>query len=137
MQGHGKPTQTGKIYIIMSSIKWFERKFNSNGVTSVNDKIQDIVEEGRPENIEDILSLMACQYNAKFAFDNQSLVSYEEVTAPLRKLLEKDTEYKWTDIEEESYVKLMEIIRDPDTLQAFRKDRKINLVLIFLSLRKA
>ena len=125
----GITLKLAKSTFAMSSIKWFGRNFNSNGVTADNDKIQDIVEEGRPENIEDIRSLlMACQYNAKFAFDNQSSGSYEEVTAPLRKLLKKDAEYKWTDIEEESYVKLMEIISDPATLQAFRKDRKINLV---------
>ena len=71
---------------------------------------------------------MACQYNAKFAFDNQNSGLYEEVTAPLRKLIKKDAEYKLTDIEEESYVKLMEIISKPATLQAFHKGRKINLV---------
>ena len=42
--------------------------------------------------------------------------SYEEVTAPLRKLLKKDAEFKWTNMEEEAYVKLMEIISDPATL---------------------
>ena len=37
---------------------------------------------GRPRNIEDVRSLlMACQYNAKFTFDNTLNLSYEEVTA--------------------------------------------------------
>ena len=87
------------------------------------------MKEGRPNNIEDIRSLlMACQYNAKFAFDNKNMGSYEEVTAPLRKLLKKDAEFKWTNVEEEAYVKLMETISDPATLQPFHKERKTNFV---------
>ena len=70
--------------------------------SNLRKKIKDIVKEGRPNNIEDIRSLlMACQYNAKFAFDNMNMGSYEEVTAPLRKLLKKDAEFKWTNVEEE------------------------------------
>jgi len=37
--------------------------------------------------------LMACQYNAKFTFDNSLNLSYEEVTAPLRKLLKKGQKF--------------------------------------------
>ena len=125
----GITLKLAKSTFAMSSIKWFGRNFNSNGVTADLGKIEDIVKEGRPNNIEDVRSLlMACQYNAKFSFDNQSLGSYEEVTAPLRKMLRKDAEFKWTNTEEEAYVKLMETISDPATLQPFDKERKINVV---------
>ena len=125
----GITLKLAKSTFAMSSIKWFGRNFNSNGVTADMGKIKDIVKEGRPNNIEDIRSLlMACQYNAKFAFDNKNMGSYEEVTAPLRKLLKKDAEFKWTNVEEEAYVKLMETISDPATLQPFHKERKTNFV---------
>ena len=74
----------------MPRIKWFGRVFTSNGVTADPDKVDRIVEAGRPQSVEEIRSfLMACQYNAKFAFDSQGLGSYEEVTKPLRNLLKK------------------------------------------------
>ena len=116
----GITLKLSKSTFAMSSIKWFGRTFNSNGVTADIDKIQDIVKEGRPNNVEDVRSLlMACQYNAKFAFDNNDLGSYEEVTSPLRKLLKKNAEFEWSDAEEEAYCKLMEILSDPATLQPF------------------
>ena len=53
-------------------IKWFGRTFHSNGVTADPQKIQNIKDGGRPKNTEDVRSLlMACQYNAKFTFDNK------------------------------------------------------------------
>ena len=125
----GITLKLAKSTFAMSSIKWFGRNFNSNGVTADMGKVKDIVKEGRPNNIEDVRSLlMACQYNAKFAFDNKNMGSYEDVTAPLRKLLKKGAEFKWTDTEEEAYAKLMETISDPATLQPFHKERNTNFV---------
>ena len=125
----GITLKLSKSTFAMNSIKWFGRTFNSNGVTADIDKIQEIVKEGRPNNIEDVRSLlMACQYNAKFAFDNKNQGSYEEVTSPLRKLLKKNAEFEWSDAEEESYCKLMDILSDPATLQPFHKDRRIHVV---------
>ena len=47
------------------------------------DKIQYIVQAGRPEMIEDMRSLLqAAAYNAKFGFDHLEEKSYKEVTAP-------------------------------------------------------
>ena len=48
------------------------------------DKIQRIVQEGRPETIENVRSLLqAAAYNAKYGFDHKKDQSYEEATAPL------------------------------------------------------
>lgn len=104
----------------MPRIKWFGRVFTSNGVTADPDKVDHILDAGRPESIEEVRSfLMACQYNAKFAFDNQELGSYEEVTKPLRLMLKKDSVFKWGNLEESSYQKLIATINDPATLQPY------------------
>ena len=57
---------------------------------------------------------MACQFNAKFSFDNAVCQSYEEVTAPLRLLLQTDIRFRWNTNEENAYKKLMEVMNDPD-----------------------
>ena len=89
-------------------IKWFGRTFTSNGVTADIDKVEGIIDEGRPKDVEEVRSLlMACQYNAKFAFDNGNLGSYEDVTLPLRKMLKKDAEFIWNNETEEAYTKLV------------------------------
>ena len=53
----GITLKLSKSTFAMNSIKWFGRTFNSNGVTADIDKIQEIVKEGRPNNIEDVRSL--------------------------------------------------------------------------------
>ena len=51
---------------------------------------------------------MACQYNAKFIFDHPAVKdSYEEITAPLRKILRKDARFQWGKDQEEAYIKLL------------------------------
>ena len=67
---------------------------------------------------------MACQYNAKFTFDSAEGITYEETTAPLRRLLKKDVKFHWDEKEDKSYVTLMKIMNDPATLQPFHIDRK-------------
>jgi hypothetical protein len=118
----GISLKLSKSTFAMPMIKWFGRTFNSNGVTADISKVSGIIEEGRPKDIEEVRSLlMACQYNAKFAFDNGYLGSYEDVTRPLRKLLKKDAVFCWNNKIEEAYTKLVEIISNPSTLQAFDK----------------
>ena len=107
----------------MPRIKWFGRVFTSNGVTADPGKVEKIIEAGRPQSIEEIRSfLMACQYNAKFAFDNHDLGSYEEVTKPLRLMLKKDSVFRWGKQEENSYRKLIAIINNPSTLQPYNPE---------------
>ena len=107
----------------MTEIEWFGRVFTAHGVTADPKKIKAIIEAGRPENIEDVRSLLqACQYNAKFIFDSdETSESYEEVTQPLRELLRKDAKFAWTADREEAYVKLMKIMSSPATLRPFDK----------------
>ena len=87
----------GKDYIRIitetSQHSWIDimvgRKFHSIGVTVDSKKIQNIKDGGRPENNEDVRSLlMAYQYNAKFSFKLHT--TYEDTTAPLCKLLKKE-----------------------------------------------
>ena len=71
---------------------------------------------------------MACQYNAKFTFDNAEGITYEETTAPLRRLLKKDVRFHWDEKEDKVYVTLMKIMNDPATLQPFHIDRKTHVM---------
>ena len=113
----------------LTRVKWFGRDFHSNGVTADPEKIKNIQEGGRPSNIEDVRSLlMACQYNAKFTFDNSLNLSYEEVTAPVRQLLKKGQRFTWAPGQERSYQQLIEILNDPATLQSYKPKRKIHVV---------
>ena len=100
----------------LTCIKWFNRGFHSNEVTADQDKICKIKNAGRPTTTEEVRSLlMACQFNAKFTFNNKANISYEDATASLRMLLKKDQKFKW-EKEEDAYQLLIHVLEDPETL---------------------
>ena len=113
----------------LNRIKWFGREFHSNGVTADQDKIANIKDAGRPVDTEEVRSLlMACQFNAKFTFDNKAGTTYEDATAPLRRLLKKDQPFKWGKEEEDAYNLLMDVLNDPATLQPYVLNRPTHVV---------
>ena len=114
----------------MTELDWFGRLFTTSGVTADDRKIQAIIAEGRPKTKDDVRSfLMACQFNAKFLFDHPDIPeSYEEITLPLRNILKKDNNFSWSDEEENSYKKLVEIMKSPATLRPFSHNLKTHLV---------
>ena len=125
----GIALKLSKSSFCLNRIKWFGRIFTGNGVTADADKIEHIKEAGRPETTEDVRSLlMACQFNAKFYLNSCSDASYEEVTAPLRRLLKSDVPFKWGEREEEAFNTLLSVMNDPATLQAFRAERETHVV---------
>ena len=110
-------------------VTWFGRVFSAAGVSADPEKIQTITGAGRPENIEDVKSLLqAAAYNAKFAYDHQEAESYEEVTAPLRELLMKEATFSWDDRREESFLKLLKMMNDKSILTPFIIGRPTHLV---------
>ena len=86
----GVTLKLSKSTICEPKVKWFGRIFSGTGVSADPDKIQHIVQAGKPETIEDVRSLLQARaYNAKYGFNHKEDETYEEVTAPLRRLLVK------------------------------------------------
>ena len=125
----GITLKIGKSTFCSPEVKWFGRIFSSAGVSADKDKIEAIVQAGRPENVEDVRSLLqAAAYNAKFAFDHKEDLTYEEVTAPLRELMEKGARFEWNNEREASYQKLLRMMNDKTILAPFIPGRDIHLV---------
>ena len=76
-------------------VKWFGRVFSGSGASADPDKIQHIVQAGKPETIEDVRSLLqAAAHNAKYGFNHKEDQSYEEVTGPLLVGIKRFENYK-------------------------------------------
>ena len=91
----GVNLKLAKSMICAAEVKWFGRVYSAAGVSADPDKIDHIVWEGRPETIKDVRSLLqATAYNTKYGFDHHEDLTYKEVTAPLRQLLEKEATYR-------------------------------------------
>ena len=93
------------------------------------DKIDHIVQVGRPETSEDVRSLLqAAAYNTKYGFDHLEDKSYEEVTGPLRRLLVKDGVIRWDKESEASFQTLTRMMNSRTYLGPHDHTRKTHLV---------
>ena len=118
-----------KSTIFENKVNWFGRVFSATGVSASPDKINNICQAGRPDTVEEVRSLLqACAFNAKFAFDHSEGRSYSEITAPLREMLGKEGNYKWTEERESSYQELIRTMSSETTLRPFNSKRPIHFV---------
>ena len=125
----GVTSKLAKLTISEPEVKWFGRIFSGAGVSADPDKIQHIVQAGRPQTIEDVRSLLqAAAYNAKYGFDHKEDKSYEEVTDPLRKLLTKDAVFRWDVESDASFQTLICMMNSRTYLVLHDPRRKTHLV---------
>jgi hypothetical protein len=125
----GVTLKLGKSTFCESQVNWFGRIFSKAGVSADPEKIRTIMEAGRPDNSEDVRSLLqAAAYNARFAFDHEEDETYEEVTAPLRELLTKGKHFRWDERREKAYQKLRRMMSDRSILVPYNPRRKTHLV---------
>ena len=73
--------------------------------------------------------MQAAAYNTKYGFDRLETRSYEEVTAPLRRLLIKDATYKWDKECETSFQTLLRMMNSRTYLAPHDPKRKMHLVM--------
>ena len=99
---------------------WFGRIFSATGVSADPEKINRIIEAGRPNTTEEVRSLIqAAAYNARFMFDHKEGATYEETTAPLREMLVKGAVFSWDKRREEAFQTLMRMMSSETTLRPF------------------
>ena len=99
---------------------WFGRIFSATGVSADPEKINRIIEAGRPNTTEEVRSLIqAAAYNARFMFDHKEGATYEETTAPLREMLVKGAIFSWNKRREEAFQTLMRMMSSEATLRPF------------------
>ena len=110
-------------------VVWFGRIFSATGVSADPEKINRIIEAGRPESTEEVRSLIqAAAYNARFVFDHKEGATYEETTAPLREMLKKSAVFSWNKRREVSYQTLMRMMSSEATLRPFSQGLPIMFV---------
>ena len=125
----GVTLKLSKSTICEAEVKWFGWVFLGAGVSADPNKSQHIVQAGRPETIENMRSLLqAAAYNAKYGFDHWEDKSYMEVTAPLRKLLNKDAIFKWDNKSETNFQMLLRMMNSRTYLAPHNLKQKTHLV---------
>ena len=98
----------------MTDIDFYGYKFSGEGLKPSEDKIKAVREADRPKDKTAVKSFLGMiGYLSKF------IPNYATMTAPLRVLTRKDTEFKWGSHEQRAFDKLKQSITEDTTLCYF------------------
>ena len=125
----GVTLKLSKSTFCMNEIHWFGRTFTPFGVRVDTKKTKVIIEQRRPQSLEDVRSfLMACQHimpNLLLRLPSLSDIYeiYEELTAPLCNLLKKNTKFHCGSEEEQAYSNLIQVMSSTTTLRPYNPSK--------------
>lgn len=105
-----------------SSIDFYGYKFTDEGLKPAPEKVTAIKECQAPESKSAVRSFLGMVgYLSKF------IPRYSSLTAPLRKLTHKDTQFRWSSEEEKAFRCLKDCISSEDTMAYFDPSKAIVL----------
>lgn len=86
------------------------------------EKVRAVTQLSPPQNKQELLRFMGMiQYLAKF------IPNLSDISAPLRKLLEGDTEWHWEKAQSESFEHLKQLVTNAPTLKFYDVDKPVTL----------
>ncbi|XP_061722995.1 uncharacterized protein K02A2.6-like [Cydia pomonella] len=92
-------------------VKFLGHIVTSKGLKPDPEKIETITKIKRPENIKELQRFLGLiTYLSKF------IKNMADITSPLRQLLHKDVEWIWDQPQEEAFLKLKELLKNPPVL---------------------
>ena len=101
-----------------NEMKWLGHEIDENGIRPNKEKVKAILELKHPENPKQLKSFLgAIQYLAKF------LPKLSERTDRLRKLLKKNTEWRWETEQQNDFETIKKMIAEEPGLAHYAKDR--------------
>ncbi|XP_033118512.1 uncharacterized protein K02A2.6-like [Anneissia japonica] len=122
LQQHGVTLNKEKCVFRTHEVKFYGHIFNSNGLAVDPRKVEDIQNAPRPTNASEVRSFLGLtQYVARFIPD------YASLTTSLRKLTRKNVYFKWTDTQEQAFIKLKTALISPTVMTYFdiQKDSQV------------
>ena len=99
-------------------MKWLGHEIDEEGIKPNKEKVKAILDLKHPENPKQLkLFLGAIQYLAKF------LPRLSERTDKLRKLLKKNTEWKWETEQQNDFEMIKKMLTEEPALAHYAKDK--------------
>ena len=106
----------------VDSIEFYGYRFTKEGLKPTTDKVRAVKECGTPESKTAVRSFLGMiRYLAKF------IPNYSTLTAPLRRLTQKEVKFKWSDVEQKAFDNLKGAITDKETMSYFNPELPIIL----------
>ena len=106
------------------SITFYGHVFGKNGVSADPEKIKAIVDAEAPTNVAELRSFLGmAQYMSRF------IQGYASLTAPLRALLKKGTQWTWTTTHQTAFEKLKEALTSSSAMAYFDPKKKSTILV--------
>ena len=106
------------------SIEFYGFVFGKNGVSADQKKVEAIKNMSRPTTPKEVRSFLGMtNYISRF------IPQYADVTKPLRDLTRKTSEWKWTEEQEQAFLKLKEQVTKPQTMAYFDEKSKTEVIV--------
>lgn len=106
-----------KCAFFQTKIKYLERIIEYQKISNDPSKIEAIVNAPRPKNADEVQHLMGL-----IAHYSSFVPNVSDLTAPIRKLLQKDKKFHWSAECEAAFLKLKNILSSNQTLVPFDPD---------------
>ena len=104
----------------VDEIDFYGYRFTKEGLKPSHEKVKAVKESAQPESKEAVRSFLGMVgYLSKF------IDKYASITAPLRKLTEKDVKFKWGPTEQTAFEQLKDNITNDKTMIYFNPKRDI------------
>ena len=98
--------------IALDEISYIGQVLSKEGLKPDPQKVRAITEMNRPQNKEELQRFLGMvTYVAKF------IPNFSQISTPLRQLLEKETDWYWTEIQEESFNSLKTLVTHSGALR--------------------
>lgn len=124
MQERGLTLNPRKCIFGQTSLTYLGYRFTSEGVTIDPDKRSDIQNASPPTNPTEVRSFLGlANYCARF------VPNFATITAPLRKLTEKNTDWEWSAEHQTSFLRIKQILLS-DQVMAYFNPAKATEVLV-------
>ena len=112
-----------KCQFMMTSIQYLGVELSGNGVRTVKEKVDPVLQAPRPQNSGELRSFLgAVTFYARFVAD------MSKVAAPLHRLLHKGQKWKWTEAEEDSFNELKQRLAQAPVLAHYDGRRPVRLI---------
>lgn len=106
----------------MTEIKYIGHILSAQGVKPDEEKVRAVTEIPPPQSKQELQRFLGVvQYLAKF------IPNMSDISAPLRKLLERETEWHWEDAQQQSFEKLKYLVTQSPTLKFFDVSKPVTL----------
>ena len=111
-----------KCKVRTEEIKYIGHKLSASGLKPDDEKVRAVTQLPPPQDRKELMRFNGMvQYLAKF------IPNLSEISAPLRKLLEGDTEWHWEEPQKRSFERLKELVTNAPTLKFYDVNKPVTL----------